>query len=114
LLLDDTVETSLLVGGLETTVTELGGGIDELGHALLQSGTRGLGEQGLSEGEHTTLGADDATLEHEVLLVDDTVVRETTERGDGLLGEIVLGHGVVGVLLDGLADLVDLLVHLGR
>jgi len=113
LLLDDTVETSLLVGGLETTVTELGGGIDELGHALLQSGTRGLGEQGLSEGEHTTLGADDATLEHEVLLVDDTVVRETTERGDGLLGEIVLGHGVVGVLLDGLADLVDLLVHLG-
>jgi len=112
LLLDEAVEATLLVGGLEATVTELRGGIDELESDLLEGRAVALGEQGLAESQHLTLGTDDAALDHDVLLVDDTVVRESTERGDGLLGKIVLGHGVVGVLLKGLADLVDLLVHL--
>ena len=108
-----TEEALLLLGGLEATVTELGGGIDELEFDLLESGTGLLGEEGLTEGKDATLGADDATLEHEELLVDDTVVGETTHGGDGLLGKIGLGGGVERILLDGLADAVDLLVHLG-
>ena len=67
-----TEEALLLLGGLEATVTELGGGIDELEFDLLESGTGLLGEEGLTEGKDATLGADDATLEHEELLVDDT------------------------------------------
>jgi len=105
-------EALLLLGGLEATMSELGGGIDELESDLFQSGTGLLGEQGLAEGQDATLRADNATLEDEELLVDGTVVREAAHRGDGLLGKIGVGGGVGLVLLDGFADAVNLLVHL--
>ena len=38
---------------------------------------------------------------------------ETTHGGDSLFGEIVLGHSVMRILAEGLADSVDLLVDLG-
>jgi len=106
-------ETLLLLRSLEATVAEFGGGIDELEGDLLQSGTGLLGEEGLAESEDATLGADDATLQDQELLVNDTVVREAAHGGDGLLGEIGVGGGVVLVLLKRLTDTVDLLVHLG-
>jgi len=111
LLLDASEELALLLVGLEASMSDLGGGIDELEGDLFQSGTLGLNEKGLAERDATLLGSHDATLDHEPVLVDLTVVRESSERSNGLLGQIVGGGSVVGLFL--LSDLVDLLVDLG-
>jgi len=112
LLLDGSEESCLLLGSLESTVADLGRGIDELEVDLLESGSGDLREEGLPEGDDSLLGASDATLEHHPVLVDHTVVGETTHGGDGLLGEIVLGGGSVGLDSQSLTDSVDLLVDL--
>ena len=59
-----------------------------------------------------------SSLQEDEVLLDLSVVRESTHRVDGLVGQIVLGGGVVldqlAVLhLVTLADPVDLLVDLG-
>merc|ERR1711977_186040 len=101
--LDWAHELLLLLGSLETTVTELGGSVDELEANLLEGVTAGLGHQG---------------LEHDVVLVHLTVVGEATKGRDALHGKIELGGRVVlGDLAVGttgaLSDLVHLLVELG-
>ena len=93
-------------------MSHLGRSIDELEIDLLQSASGNLREKTLSEGDDSLLGAHDATSEHDPVLVDLTVVGETAHGGDGLLGQIVLSHGVVGVLSQGLTHSVDLLVDL--
>jgi len=65
----------------------------------------------LTEGQDSLLGSDDASLDHEPVLIDNTIVGESSHGGDGLKGEIVLSGGVV--LVRALANTVDLLVHLG-
>ena len=110
--LDDTEESSLLVGSLESSVTHLAGGIDELEIDLLEGSSGDLRKERLSEGDDSLLGSHDATLEHNEVLVDLTVVGETTHGGDSLLGQIVLGHSIVGILADGLTNSVDLLIDL--
>ena len=110
--LDDTEESSLLVRSLESSVTHLAGGIDELEVDFLEGSSRNLRKKRLSEGDDSLLGSHNTTLEHDEVLVDLTIVWETTHRSDGLLGQIVLGHSVVGILADGLTDSVDLLVDL--
>ena len=101
-LLPDAHELLLLLLGLETTVTELGGSIDELGGDLLQLPPLGRAEEGLPDGDDALLGANDGTLDHQVVLVDLTVVGEATHGGDALLSKIELGRGVV---VDDLATL---------
>lgn len=108
--LHGTKELRLLVRSLEATVTELGRGIDELEGDLFQSGALGLSEERLAEGDDSLLHARAGALDHEEVLIEDTVVREATHGGDGLLSQIKLGRGVVGASL---ADAVDLLVDLG-
>jgi hypothetical protein len=49
----------------------------------------------LSEGEDTLLGSDATTLDHDEVLLDLTVVGETTHGVDGLVGQIVIGSSVV-------------------
>ncbi|BAT12842.1 Os11g0168250 [Oryza sativa Japonica Group] len=75
-------EPLFLVGGLEATVPELGRGVDELELDLLERQTRGLLEQGLAEGDDPLLGANTATLDHEVVALHNTVVREATHGSD--------------------------------
>ena len=53
----------------------------------------------------------DATLDHDVVALDDTVVTEATHRGNFLLGRVVRGARAEAVLTS-LADLVHLLVEL--
>ena len=48
-------------------------------------------EHGLAEGDDALAAADDAALDHDPVLVDDTVVRESAHGVDALLGKIVLG-----------------------
>jgi len=91
-------------------VTELGGGIDELELDVLQGRASGVDQERLAEGNDALAGTSAASLDHDKVLVDDTVVGESTEGSDGLLGQIVLGLGVGLVLA--LSDAVDLLVDL--
>merc|ERR1711977_436395 len=115
--LDWAHELLLLLSGLETTMTELGGSVDELEANLLQGATVGLSHQGLTHGDHTALHTADLALEHDVVLVHLTIVGEATEGRDALDGKIELGGRVVLRDLaisttDTLGDLVHLLVEL--
>jgi len=102
----------LFFAGLEATVAELGARVDELERNLFGRNTAGLLEQGLTQGDQTLARADNATLDHEVVTLDDTVVREATHRGNRLLGRIVERGSTEGILAS-LADLVNLLVDFG-
>ena len=112
LLLNTAVELPLLLCRLEPTVPELRRGVDELERDLLKRAARRLRHKRLAQRDQSLLHADHRTLDHHIVLIDLTIVRETTERGDSLLREIVVRHRVVRVLLQVLADLVDLLVDL--
>ena len=69
-----------------------------------------MDHEGLAESNHTLLGTRNGALEHEEVVLHDTVVRETAHRSDGLLGRIGIGRRV-GIAV-ALADSVDLFVEL--
>lgn len=108
-----TEELRSFFSSLESTVTHLGGGIDELKVDLFKSSSTNLGNQTLSQDEGSLLGTNTATLDEDEIFSDDTVVRETTQRSDGLFGQISSSRGVVSTtfVLDTNTDSVDLLVH---
>merc|ERR1719362_2058499 len=116
-LLEGTHEGSLVLGGLEPSVAELGAGVDELEVDLLQSPLLGVGEEGLPQGEGALLGPNAASLDHDEVLLDFSIVGESTHGVDRLVSNVILGGSIV---LDQLAVLhlvasshpVDLLVHL--
>lgn len=115
--LDGAKELLSLVSGLETTMSNLGGGIDELELDLLEGVSGDLGSEGLSEDNDSLSGSEDGSLEHDEVLLDGSVSSEATHGGDGLLGKVELGGGGVedllsSLVLDGLAESVDLLVGL--
>jgi len=92
-------------------------GIDELKVDGLKSRALGVHQERLSQGDDALLGADAAALDHQEVVVDLTVVRETTHWSDCLIGDVVLGRGVVlhnlSILgVNASADTVDLLVDL--
>ena len=93
-------------------MSHLGRCVDELEVNLLESGSGNLGQERLSERDDALLGSHNATLEHDEVFMDLTVVGESAHGGDGLLGQVVAGHGVVGVVSEGSSDSVDLLVDL--
>ena len=66
--------------------------------------------QALADGQDTLLGPGNATLEHQEVILHDTVMREAAERGDGLVGGIRVGRTVVRIVTK--TDAVDLLVEL--
>ncbi|KAI6751448.1 hypothetical protein HG531_006144 [Fusarium graminearum] len=78
-LLESTLVLLLLGRGLESTVSELGRGVDPLEADLLEGPSGGLGEHGLSEGHDTLLDTRDGTLEHDEVVLDLTVADETTK-----------------------------------
>ena len=61
-LLEGAHEGSLVLGGLEPSVAELGAGVDELEVDLLKSPLLGVGEERLPQGESSLLGPNAATL----------------------------------------------------
>merc|ERR1719440_1640369 len=112
-LLEGTEPLLLLLLGLEATVAQLGGGVDELQSDLLVQGAAGLGGHGAAQGDDTALGTGDGALQHDVVVADNTVADEATHGGDGLLGDVVVGGGVLAINEGGLTDVVDLLVQVG-
>ena len=103
-------ELELLGSGLEASVSELGGGVDELDVDCLEVLPGGVVLHGLPQGDGTLLGSDNSTLEHEPVVGDNTVLDEASHGGDGLLGEV--SGGGAGVVVSSLSDAVDLLVEL--
>ena len=94
-----------------TTYAELRGGVDELEGDLLEVPAGGVDHERLADGDDALLGTRDGALEHQVVVLDDTVVREATHGRDRLLGDVVLGGRVAVVAAE--TDAVDLLVDLG-
>merc|ERR1719345_111501 len=103
-------ELALLLRGLEAAVADLGGGVDELERDLLDRIALGLREQGLAERDRAALGAHDAALDHQPVVLHDAVVRESSHGRDALLREVRRRVGVELRLL--LSHAVDLLVDL--
>lgn len=107
------VEGVLLLAGLETTVTELRRGVDELELDLLEVFLAGGDDHALSQEQESLLWAHCAALEHEEVVLDGTVVGESSHGGDVLLSDIGFGGGVVlGSRGLALSHSVDLLVGL--
>jgi hypothetical protein len=110
-------ELSLLLDGLESTVTELGGGIDALEVDLLQVLSLVVNQEWLSEEDWSLSHAHARSLDHDEVVLDLTVVWEATNGVDALFGQVGLGRTVVHVDLAALglvagAQSVDLLVDL--
>merc|ERR550539_1626958 len=116
-LLEGTHEGSLVLGSLEPSMSELGAGVDELEADLLQGPLLGVGQERLPQGKGALLGSNAATLDHDEVLLDLSIMGESSHWVDRLVSNVVLGGSVV---LDELAVLhgvagahpVDLLVHL--
>ena len=96
--------------GIAETYAELRRRVDELELDLLEVTAGGVDHERLAEGDHALLGAGDRALEHQVVVLDDTVVGEATHGRDGLLGDVSVGRGVALVVSS--TDTVDLLVEL--
>ena len=94
-LLQRTHEGGLLGVGLEPSVTKLGSCVNELEIDLLQGSLLGVSQQGLPESEDPLLRPNTAALHHQETLLHFAVVRKATHGVDRLVGEIVVGTGVV-------------------
>ena len=69
-----------------------------------------MDHEGFAEGNDTLLGSRNRALEEEEIVLDDTVMGETAQGSDSLLGDVVLGGGVVVLIAE--TNSVDLLVDL--
>jgi len=117
MLLEGSHESSLFFDGLEATVSHFGGGIDKGQFDGFHSGTGSLLEEGLSEGDWTLLGAHNTSLDHDEIVLDQTVVNETTDGVDGFVSDIGGGGSIVAHVLAvnsvvASSNAVDLLVDL--
>jgi len=106
-------ELASFFSSLESTVSHLGGGIDELKVDLFKSGSANLRNQRFSQDKSSLLGTNTTTLDEDEVFSDNTVVGETTQRSDGLFSQIGSSGGVVSTtfILDTNTNSVDFLVH---
>ena len=92
-------------------MSHLRGSIDELEVDGFQRLLGAVLQQRLSENQRSLLNTNNGTLKHEPVLVDLSVVDESSHGGDTLGGKICLGLATGLILL--LSDAVNLLVKLG-
>ena len=95
MLLEGSHEGVLVGWGLETTVSELGAGIDELQLDVFQSQSLGVDQQGLPESQDPLLGSNATSLDHDEVLFDLSVVGDATHGVDGLISQVVIGGSAV-------------------
>lgn len=93
-------------------MTELGRGVNkfERRRGLLEGSSSGRGREGLSESDDTLLCANDASLEEDEVVVDNTIVRKAAHWVNRLLCDVGVG-GSRG-LRRSVANSIDLLVEL--
>jgi len=101
----------LLLNGLESTMTIFGRSIDEFEVDGFQVRSASRGDNGLAESDWALLRTSNTSLHTQPILIDNTVVRETTNRGDTLLSQVVLSGGTGSITL--LTNSKDALVDLG-
>ena len=65
----------------------------------------------LAQGDHTLLGTGDGALEHQVVVLDDTVVGEAAHGGNRFLGNISICRRIA--IIRAKTNTIDLLVELG-
>ena len=106
-----TQELGLFVEGLETAVSKLGTGIDKLEINLLQVLAGRVLHHTLAKNNRAFLDTDNTTLEHDPVLINFTIVDESTHGGNALLGKI--GRSLATSFVALLTDAVNLLVELG-
>lgn len=75
-------------------MTELGGGIDELDDHLFHHALLVCGVQRFTQSDDSLLGTHTTALDHDEVVVDLSVVRETAHWGDVLHRQIVVGTGI--------------------
>jgi len=117
ILFQDAHEVLLFLVGLEATVAELGSGIDQSQADLFSGDSLGLGDERFANVENALPNADARAFNHDEVLLDHTVVRETTHGIDRLFRDILLSRSVVTDELSilhvvAVSDAVDLLVNL--
>jgi len=105
----------LLLDVLEASMSEFGRGIDELEIDDFETSTSGRIVEGFSEGENSLLCSHCSSFDHQIVFTDGTVVRESSERSDGLLGDVGFGGSVGSSLLSEsrFSDTIDLFVAFG-
>ena len=81
-LLESTLVLPLLGGGLVSTVTELGRGVDPLELDLLESPPGGVGEHRLAESHDPLLDTRASTLDHDEVVLDLTVTDKATHTDE--------------------------------
>jgi len=81
---------------------------------LFQSSSASLGDQRFSQNKDSLLDTDTASLDHDEVVLDNTVVRETTQWSDGLFSQVSSGGSAIlscfSFESDTGSDSVDLLV----
>lgn len=92
-------------------MSKLGACVDELERDFFQGRTLGVNQERLSESEDTSLDTNSRTLDHDPVILDDTIVRETAHGSDDLFRQVVFGRSVLDVI--GSTNTVDLLVEFG-
>ena len=92
-------------------MSELRRGIDEVERDLLSGRNGSLRMERLSESDGSLLASHDTSLQHQPVVLDNTIVGESTERSNRFRRQVDLGRSGLGIT--GLTDSVDLLIHLG-
>lgn len=73
-------EAFLLLDGLETSMTELGGGVDEFELDLLLSTAAGLDQKRLAQGQNPLLRSNHTAFHHEEVISHLTIMHKATLR----------------------------------
>jgi len=89
-------------------MTKLGGGIDKLDIDSLQVLPGRMNHHTLTHNKRSLLHTNNSTLEHNPVLIDLSVLDESSHGGDALLGKI--GISLTRSLISLLSDTVNLLV----
>jgi hypothetical protein len=92
------------------THPKLGACVDKFELNLLEIPPAGVNHQALAQGNNALFRARDRSLQHEVVILDNTIVRESTHGSDRLDRRIMLGRSIL--LIGTRADAVNLLVEL--
>jgi len=117
ILLEHAHEVLLFLVSLEATVTKLGRGIDQRQPDLFRGDPLSLRDERLADVENALPNTDARSLQHHEVLLDHTIMGETTHGIDGFLRDVLLRHSVVADKLSVLhvvtvSDAVNLLVDL--
>jgi len=103
---EGSVELVFLFEGLELAVTDVGRCVNELDVNLLVGEVSGRDEKSFSDGDDSLSGSLDCSLDQKEIVLDDTVVRESTHWGDVLLDAISFAIGVSSLASSDSVDLV--------